>query len=152
LKRSTPRREGEAKEWSPEFLESTARHEAGHTIMLLAVRLVVPEVSIIARADHGGGVRHSEEEMKRESRTRDEMLATIRTCLGGRAAETLYYGEAGLTTGASGDLEHATRLARQMISLYGMNDEFGLLATPELFKVCRSDKQPSLPARQRGGW
>ena len=128
-------REGEAKEWSPEFLENTARHEAGHTIMYWLSGWLSPEVSIIARADHGGGMRRCETEIKRESLTRDEMLARIRTSLGGRAAEMLYYGsEKGLTTGTAGDLENATNIARQMICSYGMNEEFGLLATPELFK------------------
>jgi cell division protease FtsH len=63
------------------------------------------------------------------------MLARIRTLLGGRAAEVLCYGnEAGLTTGAAGDLEAATNAARQMICRYGMDDEFGPVATPELLQ------------------
>jgi len=136
-------REGEAKEWSPEFLESTARHEAGHTVMYWLSGWVSPEVSIIARADHGGGMRRSEEEIKRESLTKEEMLARIRTSLGGRAAEMLYYGrDGGLTTGAAGDLENATNIARQMICRYGMNEEFGLLATPELFKYAEAISSP----------
>jgi ATP-dependent metalloprotease FtsH len=126
-------REGEAKQWSPEFLERTARHEAGHTIMYWLSGWLSPEVSIIARGDHGGGMRRCEAEIKRESLTREEMLARIRVSLGGRAAEMLYYGQdAGLATGASGDLENATNLARQMICRYGMDGEFGLLAAPEL--------------------
>jgi cell division protease FtsH len=136
-------REGEAKEWSPEFLESTARHEAGHTLMYWLGGWWSPEVSIVARADHGGGMRRSEEEIKRESLKRDEMLARIRVSLGGRAAEMLYYGEAGLTTGASGDLENATGVARQMICRYGMDEEFGLLATPELFKYAEAISSPA---------
>ncbi len=135
-------REGEAKEWSPEFLESTARHEAGHTILYWLSGWWSPEVSIVARADHGGGMRRAEVEMKRESLTRDDMLARIRTSLGGRAAEMLYYGKAGLTTGASGDLENATQNARRMICRYGMDDEFGLLSTPELFKYAEAMSSP----------
>jgi cell division protease FtsH len=136
-------REGEAKEWSPAFLESTARHEAGHTIMYWLAGWWSPEVSIIARADHGGGMRRNEEEMKRESLTRAEMLARIRTCLGGRASEVIYYGkEKGLTTGASGDLEHASQIARQMICRYGMDESFGLLSTPELFKYAEAVSSP----------
>jgi ATP-dependent 26S proteasome regulatory subunit len=128
-------REGEAKEWSPEFLESTARHEAGHTIMYWLSGWWSPEVSIVARADHGGGMRRCEEEIQRECRTRNEMLAEIRTCFGGRAAEILCHGpDKGLTTGAAGDLEHGTGIARQMICRYGMEEEFGLVAMPELFK------------------
>jgi cell division protease FtsH len=136
-------REGEAKEWSPEFLESTARHEAGHTIMYWLSGWISPEVSIIARADHGGGMRRCEDEIKRESLTREEMLARIRTSLGGRAAELLYYGnDKGLTTGAAGDLENATHIARQMICRYGMDEKFGLLAAPELFKHAEAISSP----------
>ncbi len=136
-------REGEAREWSPEFLESTARHEAGHTIMYWLSGWWSPEVSIIARADHGGGMRRCEEEMKRESLNRGELLARIRTCLGGRAAEILYYGkDKGLTTGASGDLEHATQIAHEMICRYGMEEEFGLVATPEVFKYAEAVSSP----------
>jgi ATP-dependent metalloprotease FtsH len=136
-------REGEAKEWSPEFLESTARHEAGHTVMYWLAGWWSPEVSIVARADHGGGMRRSEEEMKRESQTKEELLARIRTCLGGRAAEFIYYGkEMGLTTGASGDLEHATQIAGQMICRYGMDEDFGLLSIPELFKYAEAVGSP----------
>jgi cell division protease FtsH len=125
-------REGEAKQWSPEFLESTARHEAGHTIMYWLSGWWPPEVSIVARGDHGGGMRRNEIEMRRESLTREQMLARVRTCLGGRAAELLYYGaDDGLTTGASGDLQQATNVARQMICCYGMDEEFGLLVAPE---------------------
>jgi cell division protease FtsH len=137
-------REGEAKEWSPEFLESTARHEAGHTILYWLAGWWSPEISIIARADHGGGMRRCEQEMKKESRTREELLASIRTSLAGRAAEIVCYGpEAGLTTGASGDLEHATNTARQMICRYGMDGDFGLLATPELFKYAEAMSSPT---------
>ena len=137
-------REGEAKEWSPEFLESTARHEAGHTIMYWLSGWWSPEVSIVARADHGGGMRRAEHEMRRESLSREDLLASVRTTLGGRAAEVIYYGyEAGLTTGASGDLAHATQVVRQMICRYGMNEEFGLLATPELFKHAEALGSPT---------
>lgn len=128
-------REGEAKEWSPQFLEDTARHEAGHTILYWLSGWIPSEVSIVARAAHGGGMRRSEEEMKRESLSRADLLAQIRTCLAGRAAEQLYNGtEAGLTTGALGDLAHATRIARDIICRYGMDAEFGLLATPEVLQ------------------
>lgn len=136
-------REGEAKEWSPEFLESTARHEAGHTILYWLSGWWSPEVSIVARADHGGGMRRCEEEMKRESFTREDLLARIRTCFGGRAAEMLYYGtDKGLTTGASGDLEQATQIARLMICRYGMDGDFGMLSTPELFNHAEAISSP----------
>lgn len=128
-------REGEAKEWSPSFLESTARHEAGHTILYWLSGWFPSEVSIVARAAHGGGMRRCEAETKRESLSCKDILNQIRTLLGGRAAEQLYSGaENGLTTGASGDLAQATRLARDMVCRYGMTDDFGLLAVPELIQ------------------
>lgn len=89
-------------------------------------------------------MRRCEAEIKRESLTRDEILARIRTSLGGRAAEIIYYGkEKGLTTGAAADLENATNLARQMICRYGMDDDFGLLATPELFQHAQAIGSPT---------
>ena len=59
--------------------------------------------------------------------TKDELLSSIRTALGGRAAEIVYYGERdGISTGASGDLAAATQTARQIICTYGMDEDFGL--------------------------
>jgi cell division protease FtsH len=137
-------REGDRKSWSPDLLESTARHEAGHALLYWASGWWSPEVSIVARADYGGGMRRCEEDLARERRTRGELLATIRTMLGGRAAEIIYYGpDAGLTTGASGDLDSASRLARQMICRYGMSAEFGLLAVPELLQDARGVGSPA---------
>jgi ATP-dependent metalloprotease FtsH len=136
-------REGEIRQWSPEFLESTARHEAGHAILYWLSGWWAPEVSVVARADRGGGMRRSEVEIKRESLTKEEMLWRIRTYLGGRAAEILYYGqENGLTTGAVGDLEQATTVARQMVCKYGMVPEFGLLSMPELLKYAEALASP----------
>jgi len=136
-------REGEAKEWTPEFLLNTARHEAGHTIMYWLAGWWAPEVSIIARANRGGGMHRSDEEFTRECQTRDDLLQSIRTCLGGRAAEIIYNGnENGMTTGASGDLERATQTARQMICIYGMHEEFGLLSTPEVFRHAEAISSP----------
>ena len=64
---------------------------------------------------------------KRMGYTKQELLNRIRTALGGRAAEMIYYGkEEGLSTGAAGDLKTATELARQLLCKYGMDDEFGL--------------------------
>jgi ATP-dependent Zn protease len=59
--------------------------------------------------------------------TMDELLGRIRTSLGGRAAEIVYYGERdGISTGASGDLASATNLAQQIVCTYGMSEDFGL--------------------------
>jgi len=120
---------GGKKEWAPETLESTARHEAGHAVMYWLSGRWAPEVSVVAREGSGGRMWRFEEQ---ESYTRDELLASIRTALGGRAAELLYYGQdGGLSTGAAGDLQHATGVARKMICAYGMDEEFGPVAMTE---------------------
>ena len=59
--------------------------------------------------------------------TKDELLAQLRGILGGRAAEQVVFGVQ--TNGASNDIQQATSLARHMVSLYGMSDELGLMAT-----------------------
>ena len=62
-------------------------------------------------------------------RTREELLGRIRIALGGRAAEITRYGEKeGISTGASGDLANATRLAGALLMQYGMDEDFGLAA------------------------
>jgi ATP-dependent metalloprotease FtsH len=120
---------GEKKEWKPEFLESTARHEAGHTLLYWLSGHWAPEVSIVARGGSGGRMWRFEEQ---ESYTRDELLASIRTSLGGRAAELVTYGpRRGLSTGASSDIAGATNLARRLICEFGMDDAFGPMAMTE---------------------
>ena len=59
--------------------------------------------------------------------TKEELLAKIRTSLGGRAAEIVYYGDVdGLSTGAGADLASATSAAKRIVCSYGMDDDFGL--------------------------
>ena len=60
--------------------------------------------------------------------SRTEILNKIATLTGGRSAEELIFGEDNMTTGASNDIEQATKLARAMITRYGMTDEFGMVA------------------------
>ena len=70
-------------------------------------------------------------------------MGHIRTSLGGRAAEMVYYGDKdGISSGASGDLQSATRLARAMICSYGMDDEIGMavLSTEEATKGPLAEK------------
>ena len=118
-------RGGEAVKWDDAVLERTARHEAGHAVLCWLNGETPSYLTVVARSDHGGYMQHTEQEGK-ALYTKEELLALIRTKLGGRAAELVYYGEAdGVSTGAGGDLESATRLARQMICLYGMDEEFG---------------------------
>jgi ATP-dependent Zn protease len=96
-----------------------ATHEAGHaTVAYFAAperRLDV--LSIIKRSDALGLLSHSETE-ERFTRTRGECEALLRISMGGMVAEEIFFGEA--STGPSGDLTSATRLAAQMVGAYGM--------------------------------
>jgi cell division protease FtsH len=101
--------------------EVTAYHEAGHalTARLLPNADPVHKISIIARGGMGGYTRllPSEDRYLMSKAQFEDMLATA---LGGRVAEEITFSE--VTTGASNDLEHATNLARQMVTRYGMSE------------------------------
>lgn len=117
---------GEAKKWDASQLERVARHEAGHAFLCWLSGETPSYLTIVARGNHGGYMQHAEHEGK-AIYTKDELLARIRTSLGGRAAEIAYYGERdGISTGASGDLVSATNIAQQIVCTYGMDDDFGL--------------------------
>lgn len=120
---------GDKKEWDENAAERTARHEAGHTVMSMLGGNTPAYVTIEARSNFGGYMEHNEKERSKNTMSKGEILSRIRTCLGGRAAEIVYYGEAeGLDTGASGDLRSATEYVLNMITSYGMDENFGLAA------------------------
>ena len=117
---------GEKKEWSPDTLKRTARHEAGHALICWLGGEKPSYLTIVARGDHGGYMQHANSEGK-ALYTKAELLNRIRTSLGGRASELVYYGaEDGVSTGASGDLHTATRIAEQMVCNYGMDESVGM--------------------------
>ncbi len=117
---------GEVKKWDISQLERVARHEAGHALLCWLCGEKPSYLTIVARGNHGGYMQHAEAEGK-AIYTKDELLAKIRTSLGGRAAEIVYYGERdGISTGAGGDLVSATNIAQELVCTYGMDDEFGL--------------------------
>lgn len=117
---------GEVKKWDASQLERVARHEAGHAFLCWLTGQTPSYLTIVARGRHGGYMQHAEQEGK-AIYTLDELLDRIRTSLGGRAAEIVYYGARdGISTGASGDLAAATEIARQIVCTYGMDAEFGL--------------------------
>jgi ATP-dependent Zn protease len=96
-----------------------ATHEAGHATVayFTAPGRRLDVLSIIKRADALGLLSHSEQE-ERFTRTRSECEALLRIAMGGMVAEEIFFGEA--STGPSGDLTYATRLAAQMVGSYGM--------------------------------
>lgn len=128
-------RYGESKARDPVSVRRTAIHEAGHTVLYWLCGRWPSYVTVVARGDHGGYMAPSSEDAEEGSHSRQDLLAKIRVALAGRAAELLAFGaEEGLTTGAVGDLERATHIARQIVCRFGMSEDFGLLVTPEIFK------------------
>jgi cell division protease FtsH len=125
---------GESKSHKPEEVRQTAVHEAGHTIMYWLSGWWPTYVTVVARGHHGGYMAPSAADVERGTRTKEDLLAQIRVALGGRAAETLLYADKGLTTGAANDFEQATMLAKRMLCEFGMDADFGLLATPEILR------------------
>ncbi len=117
---------GERKDWNISTLERVARHEAGHAFLYWYHGKTPSYLTIVARGDHGGYMRHEDPE-KMQIHTKADELALVCTSLGGRAAELVYYGaENGLSTGPSGDLKQATYRAQHLLCNYGMDSEFGL--------------------------
>jgi ATP-dependent metalloprotease FtsH len=102
-----------------------ARHEAGHAVVGWLFGNYPMQVTIVGRGGAGGYVEREIDEEKIIF-TRTELEEMICQSMGGRAAETIYYGETdGFSTGVSSDLKHATQWAERMISQFGMSDEIG---------------------------
>ncbi len=104
--------------------EVTAFHEAGHALVahLLPHADTVHKISIISRGSMGGYTRLLPTE-ERYLMTKDQFTDMLATSLGGRVAEELTFNL--VTTGASNDLEHATNVARHMVTRYGMSERLG---------------------------
>ncbi|MBI4219274.1 MAG: AAA family ATPase, partial [Chloroflexi bacterium] len=104
--------------------ELVAYHEAGHGLVAALHPHADPvhKISIVSRGRMGGYTRYLPEE-DRYLETLEGFKADIATAMGGRVAEWLKFGE--ITTGASNDLEVATRIARQMVTRYGMSEKLG---------------------------
>lgn len=98
-----------------------AYHEAGHAVigLFLEDSTVVQKVTIIPRGQAGGYNLMTPKEEKMMN-TRSDLLGNIVSLMGGRSAEELYFDD--ITTGASNDIERATNIARDMVTLYGMSD------------------------------
>ena len=121
---------GEKKKWDPAQLLRTARHEAGHALICWLAGESPSYMTIVSRGDYGGYMQHGDTETK-FGYTKRELLDRIATSMGGRAAEIVCYGDAdGLTTGPSGDLQSATRVAERMICAYGMDEKIGMISIP----------------------
>ena len=99
-----------------------AIHEAGHAVIGLKLQDAqeVHKITIIPRGMAGGYTMMLPKEEKMAIMTKDELLSQITGLLGGRASEETFIGE--ITTGASDDLKRATKIARSMVTEYGMSD------------------------------
>ncbi len=108
---------------SQEEREITAYHEAGHAVVshMLPRARAVRKVTIIPRGMAGGVTWYLEEDQYFYSEA--QFLDLIATALGGRVAEEIVFGE--ITTGASNDLRQVTKMARSMVTEYGMSDVLG---------------------------
>ena len=105
-----------------------AYHEIGHALVaaLQTSSAPVQKITIIPRTSGALGYTMQVETADKNLLTKEELENKIATLTGGRAAEEVVFGQ--ITTGASNDLEQATKLARAMITRYGMNDEFDMVA------------------------
>ena len=109
-----------------------AYHEIGHALVAAKQSQSAPvhKITIIPRTSGALGYTMQVEENEHFLLTKEELENKIATFTGGRAAEALIFGQ--ITTGASNDIEQATRLARAMITRYGMSEEFGMVAMEQL--------------------
>ena len=105
-----------------------AYHEVGHALVaaLQSHSAPVQKITIIPRTSGALGYTMQVETADKNLMTKEEMQNKIATLTGGRAAEEVVFGQ--ITTGASNDIEQATKLARAMITRYGMDDDFGMVA------------------------
>ncbi|MEM9169339.1 MAG: AAA family ATPase [Pseudomonadota bacterium] len=112
--------------------ELTAYHEAGHALVSLSMPGSDPvhKATIIPRGRALGMVQYLPER-DRYSMTLEQMKARIAMAMGGRVAEELKFGKEKTTSGASSDIEHATKLARAMVTQYGLSEKLGPIAYAE---------------------
>ena len=114
---------------SPEEKKIIAYHEVGHALVAAKQKNSAPvqKITIIPRTSGALGYTLQVDEGEKSLMSKEELFNKIATFTGGRVAEELKFGS--VTTGASNDIEQATRLARGMITRYGMSEEFGMVET-----------------------
>ena len=115
---------------SPQEKQIVSFHEVGHALVaaLQTHSAPVTKITIIPRTSGALGYTMQVDEGERNLMSRAELVNKIATLTGGRAAEELIFGADNITTGASNDIEQATKLARAMITRYGMTEQFDMVA------------------------
>lgn len=113
---------------SPKEKKIVSYHEIGHAMVAAQQTHTAPvhKITIIPRTSGALGYTMQVDTEEKSLLTKQELLNRIATLCGGRAAEEVIFGY--YTTGASNDIEQATRLARAMFTQYGMSEEFGMVA------------------------
>ncbi len=113
---------------SPHEKEIVAYHEIGHALVAAKQSNSAPvtKITIVPRTSGALGYTMQVDEGERHLMSKEEIENKIATLTGGRAAEELIFGS--VTTGAANDIEQATKLARAMVSRYGMSDSFDMVA------------------------
>ncbi|NLN05256.1 MAG: ATP-dependent zinc metalloprotease FtsH [Clostridiaceae bacterium] len=104
-----------------------AYHEIGHALLSALLKNTAPvhKITIIPRTSGALGYTMQIEEQEKYLITKEEILDRITVLAGGRASELVQFGSP--TTGAANDIERATHIARAMVTMYGMSDEFGFV-------------------------
>ena len=112
---------------SAEEKSIVAYHESGHALLTVLQKNTMPvqKITIVPRTGGALGYVWQTPEEERYLQTKTEMEAHIVIAMGGRAAEAIKFPS--VTTGASNDIEQATREARAMVTMYGMSDKFGMV-------------------------
>lgn len=104
-----------------------AYHEVGHALVSALQKNAEPvqKITIVPRTMGALGYTLQTPEEEKFLQTKDELIAKINTYMAGRAAEMLVFESA--TSGAANDIENATKIARAMVTMYGMSDKFGMM-------------------------
>ena len=112
---------------SPQEKKIVSYHEVGHALVTALSKNAEPvqKITIVPRTMGSLGYTMQVPEEEKYLMSKEELMTRIYTLLGGRAAEEIVFNS--VTTGASNDIERATKLVRNMITLYGMSDRFGLM-------------------------
>jgi ATP-dependent metalloprotease len=128
----------------------TAYHEGGHALVALLTDGCDPlyKATIMPRG-HALGITFQLPEMDKVSETKKNLEARIDVCMGGKVAEQLIYGEDGVSTGASSDIQQATNLAYHMVTQAGMSDLLGNIDLSSNYNRLSTDTKQKIESEVR---
>jgi ATP-dependent metalloprotease len=128
----------------------TAYHEGGHALVALLTDGCDPlyKATIMPRG-HALGITFQLPEMDKVSQTKKNLEASIDVCMGGKVAEQLIYGDEGVSTGASSDIQQATNLAYHMVTQAGMSDLLGNIDLSSNYNRLSTDTKQKIEGEVR---